>query len=142
MQSKHIPARNVHRDPERHFQVDPHTMLRVFKEECVGGWGVHAIYHSHPTREATCRMSPEDRRGAKAFLHASHYVIVALPMPDFWEAAAYRWDLDRQVWAMVGCAIGTFEAHWLDLDVNDPEFALAMANRLHELYEEWEGGHA
>jgi uncharacterized protein (UPF0261 family) len=34
------------------------------------------------------------------------------------------------------------EAHWLDLDVNDPEFALAMANRLHELYEEWEGGHA
>ena len=28
------------------------------------------------------------------------------------------------------------EVHELDLDVNDPEFALAMANRLHELLEE------
>jgi uncharacterized protein (UPF0261 family) len=27
------------------------------------------------------------------------------------------------------------ELHELDLDVNDPEFALAMANRLHQLYE-------
>jgi uncharacterized protein (UPF0261 family) len=25
------------------------------------------------------------------------------------------------------------EAHWLDLDVNDERFALAMADRLHEL---------
>ena len=25
------------------------------------------------------------------------------------------------------------EAHWLDLDVNDPVFALAMADRLHEM---------
>jgi uncharacterized protein (UPF0261 family) len=31
------------------------------------------------------------------------------------------------------------EAHWLDLDVNDPAFARAMADRLHELYEEWAG---
>jgi uncharacterized protein (UPF0261 family) len=29
------------------------------------------------------------------------------------------------------------ETHWLDRDVNDPEFALALANRLHELHEEW-----
>ena len=29
------------------------------------------------------------------------------------------------------------EVHELDTDVNDPEFALAMANRLHELYGEW-----
>ena len=27
------------------------------------------------------------------------------------------------------------EVHELDLDVNDPEFATAMANRLHELIE-------
>jgi uncharacterized protein (UPF0261 family) len=36
------------------------------------------------------------------------------------------------------------EVHWLEKDVNDPEFALAMANRLHELYQDWrareEGG--
>ena len=30
----------------------------------------------------------------------------------------------------------TVEVHELDLDVNDPEFALAMANRLHELIDE------
>jgi uncharacterized protein (UPF0261 family) len=29
------------------------------------------------------------------------------------------------------------EMHELDTDVNDPEFALAMADRLHELYEGW-----
>ena len=29
------------------------------------------------------------------------------------------------------------EAHWLELDVNDEAFALAMANRLHALYEVW-----
>ncbi len=29
------------------------------------------------------------------------------------------------------------ETHWLDLDVNDERFALAMANRLHELHEQW-----
>jgi uncharacterized protein (UPF0261 family) len=31
------------------------------------------------------------------------------------------------------------EAHWLDLDVNDPAFARAMADRLHELHAEWAG---
>lgn len=29
------------------------------------------------------------------------------------------------------------EAHWLDLDVNDPVFARALADRLHELHEAW-----
>jgi uncharacterized protein (UPF0261 family) len=40
--------------------------------------------------------------------------------------SALRENLDERV-----------ETHWLDLDVNDPEFALAMANRLHEQYEGW-----
>jgi uncharacterized protein (UPF0261 family) len=42
---------------------------------------------------------------------------------------ALRENLDERV-----------EAHWLDLDVNDPEFARAMADRLHELHTEWAGG--
>ena len=29
------------------------------------------------------------------------------------------------------------EVHWLDTHINDPEFARAMADRLHELYQEW-----
>ena len=33
----------------------------------------------------------------------------------------------------------TVEAHWLELDVNDERFALAMADRLHELYTDWRG---
>lgn len=32
---------------------------------------------------------------------------------------------------------GDVEAHWLDLDVNDPAFACALADRLHELHTEW-----
>ena len=113
-ESRHIPATNVHRQPERCFAIDPPTMLRVLKEEAVGGWGVHAVYHSHPGRDTTSKMSAEDRRGARAFALASYYVIVALPAPDFWEAAAWRWDLDRKAWGMAGCAIGTFEARWMD----------------------------
>jgi uncharacterized protein (UPF0261 family) len=31
------------------------------------------------------------------------------------------------------------ECHWIDLDVNDERFALAMADRLHELVTEWAG---
>jgi uncharacterized protein (UPF0261 family) len=31
------------------------------------------------------------------------------------------------------------EVHELELDINDPEFALAMANRLHDFYEGWRG---
>ena len=29
------------------------------------------------------------------------------------------------------------ETHWLELDINDEEFALAMADRLHDLYTAW-----
>jgi uncharacterized protein (UPF0261 family) len=31
--------------------------------------------------------------------------------------------------------LGDVEAHWLELDVNDEAFAVAMADRLHELIE-------
>ena len=31
------------------------------------------------------------------------------------------------------------ETHWLELDINDERFALAMADRLHELYTDWRG---
>jgi uncharacterized protein (UPF0261 family) len=34
------------------------------------------------------------------------------------------------------------EAHWLELDVNDEAFALAMANRLHDLYTAWSAARA
>ncbi len=111
---KHLPARNVHDNPERHFTIDPHTMLRAFKEESANGWGIHVVYHSHALKDSSSRMSPDDLKGAKAFLRASHYLIVALPSPDFWEASAYRWDLDRKAWTLSGCAIGTFRAQWMD----------------------------
>jgi uncharacterized protein (UPF0261 family) len=31
------------------------------------------------------------------------------------------------------------EVREFELDINHPEFALAMADRLHEFYEEWKG---
>ncbi len=34
------------------------------------------------------------------------------------------------------------ETHWLDTDVNDPEFALAMANRLDQLHRAWAAVHS
>jgi uncharacterized protein (UPF0261 family) len=50
----------------------------------------------------------------------------------------YDPEADEALFAALRASLSTdIEVHWMDTDVNDPPFAIAMADRLHELYQEW-----
>jgi len=43
-----IPARNIHSDPGKRFEIDPHALIKAFRQERAGGPEVLGYYHSHP----------------------------------------------------------------------------------------------
>jgi uncharacterized protein (UPF0261 family) len=97
------------------------TLMRTTPEEC-------AELGRRIARKLNAATGP-----TALFVPLSGVSLIATDGEVFYDPAAdeslfsaLRENLDERV-----------EAHWLDLDVNDPEFALAMANRLHEQYEGW-----
>jgi proteasome lid subunit RPN8/RPN11 len=42
------PARNVHPDPARRFEIDPQALVDAYREAREGGPQVLGYYHSHP----------------------------------------------------------------------------------------------
>lgn len=44
-----VPLRNVHPDPARHFELDPHALIAAHRAARAGGPQVLGCYHSHPT---------------------------------------------------------------------------------------------
>ena len=42
------PARNVHRTPETHFEIDPQALINAHRAARRGGPEVIGYYHSHP----------------------------------------------------------------------------------------------
>lgn len=53
------PAANVHSAPERHFEIDPQTLIDAYRAARAGGPCVMGYYHSHPAGPA--RPSSVDR---------------------------------------------------------------------------------
>ena len=47
--SAHVPTRNVHPEPARHFEIDPQALVDAFRAERAGGAQVVGYYHSHPS---------------------------------------------------------------------------------------------
>jgi desampylase len=43
-----VTARNVHPQPARHFEIDPHALIRAHRDARAGGAQVVGYYHSHP----------------------------------------------------------------------------------------------
>ncbi len=43
-----LPARNVHPDPARHFEIDPQVLIDAHRAARSGGPRVVGYYHSHP----------------------------------------------------------------------------------------------
>jgi proteasome lid subunit RPN8/RPN11 len=43
------PARNVHPTPRTHFEIDPQSLVDVYRAARRGGPAVLGYYHSHPT---------------------------------------------------------------------------------------------
>lgn len=54
-----IPTRNIHPDPETHFEIDPQALIDAHRKERDGGPAIMGYYHSHPNGDA--RPSATDR---------------------------------------------------------------------------------
>lgn len=57
-----LPAANVHRDPARHFELDPAVLLAAHRAARDGSPALIGHYHSHPNGPA--RPSPADAAAA------------------------------------------------------------------------------
>jgi proteasome lid subunit RPN8/RPN11 len=68
------------------YNVDPHDLLRIYRECDANGWDFLAIYHSHPHTEAY--PSPTDVR--LAAWPESVYIIVSLADPENPVLKAFR----------------------------------------------------
>lgn len=76
------PARNVHAEPETHFEVDPQALIDAHRAARGGGLQVIGNYHSHPTGSAEPSVS--DR--AEAAYDGQVWAIVANGAVRFWRA--------------------------------------------------------
>lgn len=43
-----VETRNVHPEPETHFEIDPQALIDAYREERIGGSPVAGYFHSHP----------------------------------------------------------------------------------------------
>jgi len=78
-------AVNAEKSPYR-YNVDPHDLLRIYRECDANGWDFLAIYHSHTHTEAY--PSPTDVR--LAAWPESVYIIVSLADPENPVLKAFR----------------------------------------------------
>ena len=76
---------NAEKSPYR-YNVDPHDLLRIYRECDANGWDFLAIYHSHTHTEAY--PSPTDVR--LAAWPESVYIIVSLADPENPVLKAFR----------------------------------------------------
>jgi uncharacterized protein (UPF0261 family) len=97
------------------------TLMRTTPEECAE-LGRRIAQKLNGARGPTALFVP--LKGVSAI--AVEDQVFYDPAADDALFAALRENLDPRV-----------EVHWADTDVNDPELAVMMADRLHELYQEW-----
>ena len=50
--SAFIKARNVHKSPETHFEIDPQALINVHRSAREGGPQIVGYFHSHPRGQA------------------------------------------------------------------------------------------
>ena len=78
------PACNVSRSPERNFEIDPSTLLRVHREARGQGLAVVGHYHSHPGGSA----EPSRTDAARAVEDGQLWLIVTGTTVTGWLATA------------------------------------------------------
>ncbi|MGB7373802.1 Mov34/MPN/PAD-1 family protein [Pontixanthobacter sp.] len=74
------PARNVHPNPQTHFEIDPAALIAAHKAAREGGDALLGYYHSHPNGLA--RPSPTD--AAMAAGDGTVWAIVTRTEVTFW----------------------------------------------------------
>ncbi|MFK7843505.1 MAG: Mov34/MPN/PAD-1 family protein [Sphingorhabdus sp.] len=60
--SSYRATQNVARDPRRHFEIDPASLIAAEKKQRSGGENILGYYHSHPT--GTVHPSKTDAQSA------------------------------------------------------------------------------
>ena len=55
-----VPARNVHPEPGRHFEIDPQTLVEAHRAARGGGPEVIGYFHSHPAGPAVPSAADRD----------------------------------------------------------------------------------
>lgn len=75
-----IATRNVHTDPESHFEIDPQALIDAHRAAREGGPQVMGYYHSHPTGDAV----PSERDRAMASGDGRIWAIIAREEITFW----------------------------------------------------------
>lgn len=79
-----VPAANVATTPERAFEIDPATLLRVHRAARGAGQQVVGHYHSHPDG----KVEPSLRDAARATENGHIWVIIAGGAISGWQAVA------------------------------------------------------
>jgi proteasome lid subunit RPN8/RPN11 len=77
-----VPARNVHPEPARHFEIDPQALVDTHREARSGGPQVLGYYHSHPN--GLSRPSATDR--AMAAADGAIWAIIAAGRITLWRS--------------------------------------------------------
>lgn len=78
------PAANVAPDPERHFELDPATLLAAHKAARAGGPPILGHYHSHPSGYP----EPSAVDAASAAADGSLWLIIGRGEARLWIASA------------------------------------------------------
>jgi proteasome lid subunit RPN8/RPN11 len=73
-----VPTRNIHRDPERRYEIAPQALLRVVEEVRLENQEIVGYYHSHPNRPA--RPSATDE--GSAWPEVSYLIVSTGPGGD------------------------------------------------------------
>ncbi|PZT85671.1 MAG: peptidase [Citromicrobium sp.] len=77
-----LPARNIHPQPETHFEIDPQKLVDAHRSARRGGSQVLGYYHSHPNGLA--RPSATDARMAAS--DGAVWAIITAGRVTFWRA--------------------------------------------------------
>ena len=77
-----LPARNVHPQPERHFEIDPQALIDAHRAAREGGPGIVGYYHSHPNGRAV----PSATDSALAARDGSVWAIIAAGRIALWRS--------------------------------------------------------
>ena len=100
------PARNVHPDPARRFEIDPQTLFDAHRRQRAGGPAVLGYYHSHPLGEPF----PSETDQALSAKDGRIWAIVAGEDVMFWEDDRQRFV--AQPYELIGSRRSRRELPW------------------------------
>ncbi len=76
-----VRAKNVHPNPETHFEIDPQTLINAHRSARNGGLAILGYYHSHPRGQA----EPSETDKAMAHGDGAIWAIIGAGEVKLWQ---------------------------------------------------------